>query len=387
MSSRPRIEVVYGTRPEAIKTAPVIRLLRENQALDTTVVVTGQHGAVLHQIQAHFGIVPDVDMAVLRTGQGLGELSAVMFAALTDRWRNDAPHAVLVQGDTATVALAALAAYYAGVRVVHLEAGLRSGDLRSPFPEEGNRRIVGQLAGLHLAPTPAARSRLLAEGVDAATVVVTGNTVIDALRWSANRPAPFDDPRLEEMVAGPDRIVLVTAHRRESWDGGLRRIAEGIAAAVAGRPEVRVVIPLHPNPLVRAAIEPVLRDQETVLLCDPLPYAQFARLLSRSWCAVTDSGGVQEEAPSLGVPVLVTRACTERTETITAGAARLVGTDTNLIATELTALLDQPGVHDRMSHTISPYGDGHAARRAVAAIEHLLGVGDRIPDFGPVLNP
>ncbi|MEV7826235.1 non-hydrolyzing UDP-N-acetylglucosamine 2-epimerase [Microbacterium enclense] len=372
------IDVVYGTRPEAIKCAPLVAELRRRDGIRTTVTVTGQHREMVTEINASFGIRPDADLDVFRRGAGLAETTSTIFAALSARWADGAPDAVVVQGDTASAALAAVAAYYAGARVIHLEAGLRSGDLRSPFPEEGNRRLIAPLASLHLAPTDAAEQNLLAEGVRPDDIVVTGNTGIDALHRQKTHPQRFDDPAMEEIAVGAERVVLVTVHRRESWGGPLARIASAVAEVVSARPDVVAVLPLHPNPAVRAEVRAAVGECERIVLCEPLPYAQFGRMLARAYCTVTDSGGVQEEAPALGVPALVVRETTERGEGVAAGAARLIGTRREAVVTELSALLDDPAVHARMSRAQNLYGDGRAAPRAADAIERLLGVGARV---------
>jgi len=370
----PWIEVVYGTRPEAVKCAPLVAELRRRRGVRTTVTVTGQHREMADEINASFGIRPDADLDVFRRGAPLSETSSAIFAALSARWAGAAPDVVVVQGDTASAALAAVAAYYAGARVVHLEAGLRSGDLRSPFPEEGNRRLIAPLASLHLAPTENAAANLRAEGVADDDIVVTGNTGIDALHRQKTHPQRFDDPAMEEIVNGWQRVVLVTVHRRESWGGPLARIVAAVAETVAARADVVAVLPLHPNPLVRAEVRAAVGDTDRVVLCEPLPYAQFGRMLARAHCVVTDSGGVQEEAPALGVPALVVRDTTERGEGVEAGAARLIGTRRETVMAELAAVLDDPAVHARMSRAQSLYGDGRAAPRAADAIERLVGV-------------
>lgn len=382
-----RVLVIYGTRPEAIKVAPVVRRLRGRSGIRVTVAVTGQHREMVAEVHRHFDIRPDADLDVLRQGQSLQALSASLYSGLLELVEREKPDAVLVHGDTSTAALAALAAYYSQVPVVHLEAGLRSGDLRSPFPEEGNRRIIGQLASLHLAPTGSARSNLVSEAVDPASIAVTGNTVIDALHETLGMPPVFADAAVADAVAAPGRLVLVTAHRREAWEGGLTRMAEGVADVLRTHPDVRVVLPLHPNPIVRRAVAPALAGIGSAVLCEPQDYLAFCHLMARAHCIVTDSGGVQEEAPSIGRPVLVTRENTERPEAIAAGAARLVGTGRAAVARELSALLDDPVRHAAMANAVSPYGDGRAAERAVAAVEAYFGLADRMPDFVPEAAP
>jgi len=371
--SLPWIDVVYGTRPEAVKCAPLVVELRRRESVRTTVTVTGQHREMVDEVNASFGIRPDADLNVFRRGATLAQTSSWMFAALSQRWADATPDAVVVQGDTASAAMAAVAAYYAGARVVHLEAGLRSGDLRSPFPEEGNRRLIAPLASLHLAPTDSAAANLRSEGVSDDDIVVTGNTGIDALRRQASRSQRFDDPAVEDIVNGWNRVVLVTVHRRESWGGPLSRVVKAVAETLAGRPDVVAVLPAHPNPRVRAEVHAAAGDSDRLVICEPLPYGQFSQLLGRAYCVVTDSGGVQEEAPALGVPALVVRDTTERSEGVAAGAARLIGTRHESVVTELAALLDDRHAHARMARARSLYGDGRAAPRAADAIERLLG--------------
>jgi UDP-N-acetylglucosamine 2-epimerase (non-hydrolysing) len=382
--ARPHIMVVYGTRPEAIKCAPVVRALRDDRRFEVTVAVTGQHGAILDRMNEFFGIDVDVDLAMLKPGQSFAELSSRMFAALLALFEERRPDAVMMHGDTSSSALAALAAYYMDIPVIHLEAGLRSGDLMSPFPEEGNRRIAGQLAALHLAPTASARANLIAENVPEARIAVTGNTVIDALFQTIDRTEATLDPRVAAAVAAGRRIVLVTAHRRESWGEGLVNTAEALADVLDAHDDVTVVLPMHPNPVVRSALLPVLGGRADALLIEPQDYPAFCALLNVAHVVVTDSGGVQEEAPALGKPVLVTRGTTERPEALEAGAAILVGTDRDDIRTQLSRLLDDSIAYARMAAAVSPYGDGHATARVVAAIAAHFGVGARARDFHPL---
>jgi len=376
--------VVYGTRPEAIKLAPVIRALRADRRFRTTVAVTGQHGEILERMNGFFGIAVDCDLGMLRPGQSFAELSARMFAGLLALFDERRPDAVLMHGDTSSSALAALAAYYQGIPVMHLEAGLRSHELMSPFPEEGNRRIAGQLAALHLAPTASARDNLLAENVPAESIAVTGNTVIDALFETIDRAGGRMSPSVVTAVEAGRRIVLVTAHRRESWGRGLGNTALALADVLDAHDDVTVVLPMHPNPTVRAALLPVLGNRRDALLIEPQDYPEFCSLLNAAHVVVTDSGGVQEEAPALGKPVLVTRETTERPEAIDAGAAVLVGTDRAGIRAQLDRLLDDPVAYAEMAGAISPYGDGHATARVVAAIAAHFGVGSRVRDFHPL---
>ena len=371
--------VVYGTRPEAIKLAPVIQALAASPGLQVTTAVTGQHREMLDQVNALFGIEPALDLDVIRPRQQLHEITQRVLAGLTDAIRGVRPDAVLVQGDTTTTFVAALAAFYEQVPVVHVEAGLRTHDRYDPFPEEINRRLTSQLASLHLAPTATSRDNLLRDGVDAEAVVVTGNTVIDALLDVVARGLPPEDPALEVLDGGP--AVLVTSHRRESWGRPMSRTAAAVARLAKEFPEVRFVLPAHLNPVVREVLLPPLQGMDNVTITEPLSYGDFARAMAASTVVLTDSGGVQEEAPSLGKPVLVLRDTTERPEAVAAGTVRLVGTDEDLIVDEVSTLLSDPVAHDAMARAVNPYGDGRAAARIVAAVEHFFGRGHRLPDW------
>jgi UDP-N-acetylglucosamine 2-epimerase (non-hydrolysing) len=374
--------VIYGTRPEAIKMAPLVAALADSPHFEPVVVVTAQHRGLLDQVNALFGIRPHFDLDLLRPGQTLAEVTTRATAGIDGLLARQRPDAVVVQGDTTTTLAGALTAFYHRVPVVHLEAGLRTGDPASPFPEEANRRLTSQLARLHLAPTASTRANLLAEGVPPDSVVVTGNTVIDALLWASGLPTDFHDPRLRELERDEGRpVLLVTAHRRESWRGGMAAIGRALARVAAAQPALRIVFPIHPNPVVRDAVLPHLSGHRNVLVTEPLPYGDFARLLRLAHLVLTDSGGIQEEAPSLGTPVLVARDTTERPEAVAAGTARLVGTDEDRIVAGVTALLRSPAQHRRMAQAVNPYGDGRAAERAVAALAHLFGLGPRPRPF------
>lgn len=363
-----RVLVVFGTRPEAIKLFPLIDLLRGDARFDTRVVVTAQHREMLDQVLAFAGIVPDIDLNLMTAGQSLDGLTARLLDALGPVFDAEQPDRVIVQGDTATAMVAALAAYYRKVSVAHVEAGLRSHDPYHPWPEEVNRKIIGTIADLHFAPTRTAADALLAENVPAARVHVTGNTVIDALHRARDRIAaePARAGRLDAVAkrfAGK-RIVLVTTHRRENFGGGMERIARAIAR-IAERDDVGIVFPVHPNPQVRGVMEAMLGYHPRVALIDPLDYPHFVRLLDLCSFVLTDSGGVQEEAPGLGKPVLVLRETTERPEGIAAGTARLIGSDEDRIVAEVVRLLDDPAAHAAMARAHNPFGDGHASARIV----------------------
>ena len=381
-----RVMTVLGTRPEGIKVAPVIHALDRHERLDPVVVVTGQHREMLGQVSATFGIAPDFDLDLMVPGATLTQMTATVLTAVTHLLEQVRPHAVMVQGDTTTVLASSLAAYYTRTPLIHLEAGLRTGDLWSPFPEEGNRRLTAPLASLHLAPTAGARANLLTEGVDPATVAVTGNTVIDALHWALARPVSFTDPRVQEVVrqsrAGRP-VLLATTHRRESWGQPMTRTMTAVRDFAVAHPHVLVHLPMHRNPLVRNVVRPLLQDLDNVVLTDSLGYHEFAHVLAAARVVLTDSGGVQEEAPSLGKPVLVLRDTTERPEAVDAGTVRLVGTTTERVGGALRTLFGDEAAYESMATAVNPYGDGLASRRAVAAMAALLGCGTREPDFQP----
>jgi UDP-N-acetylglucosamine 2-epimerase (non-hydrolysing) len=395
------VVVVVGTRPEAIKLVPLILALRESGAVRPLVISSGQHHAMVQEVLGLAGITTDVDLWVGTRYSSLNSrvaafmrrfedyVSTAFSGVHGDRPTREAmfsgafPGVVLVHGDTSSAFAAALAAFHLRIPVGHVEAGLRTGGYNfSPFPEELNRQLISCIAAVHFAPTPDNEENLVRENIPANQIYVCGNTGIDALQWAARLDVPFDDPRLAELVESDARVVVVTAHRRENWGDGLRGIAEGIARIASRRPELRFVLPLHPNPRVRADLTPVLEPLESVLLTEPLHYAAMARLLARCHLVITDSGGLQEEAPSLGKPVLVTRDSTERTEGIDAGTLRIVGTDPDRIASEAARMLDDPAAYAEMASAVNPYGDGHAAERIVAQLEHMVTGADPPQPFG-----
>jgi UDP-N-acetylglucosamine 2-epimerase (non-hydrolysing) len=378
--------VAYGTRPEAVKVAPLVLALRESPLFTPVVAVTGQHRSMLDQVNEVFGITPDVDLDIHAAGQTLGDVTTRSLGGFEGVLAEHRPDAVVVQGDTTTTFSVALAGFYARVPVVHMEAGLRTNDVSSPFPEEINRRLTTQLAALHLAPTPQSRANLLAEGVDPARVHVTGNTVIDALQWTAGRGLPYGDPALDDLDASDRRVLLVTAHRRESWGVPMQAVGRALARLARRYPDLLVVLPVHRNPVVRKALLPFVAALPNVRVTEPLAYGGFCRLLARADLVLTDSGGVQEEAPSLGKPVLVLRDTTERPEAVAAGTARLVGTDEELVVATVSTLLDDPDAYARMAQAVNPYGDGRAAERTVAALAHFFGIGARPEEFGADLE-
>ena len=364
------VMAIFGTRPEAIKLAPVIAALKADARVNVRVCVTAQHRAMLDQVLELSGIVPDHDLDLMRPAQTLDAITAALLTGIGDVLDRERPDRVIVQGDTATAMIGALAAYYRRLPVSHVEAGLRSGDIYRPWPEEVNRRIVATIADQHFAPTATAAAALHREGIDPATVHVTGNTVIDALLTTRDQIAarPEMTMGLELLFSrfARRRIVLVTTHRRENF-AAMSAVAEAISA-IAARPDVAVIFPVHPNPNVADVMERTLKGRDNIAMIPPQDYAHFVRLLDRCHLVLTDSGGVQEEAPALGKPVLVMRETTERPEGVTAGTARLIGTDPQRIVAEVFALLDDQPRYDAMARAHNPFGDGLASGRIAQVI-------------------
>jgi UDP-N-acetylglucosamine 2-epimerase (non-hydrolysing) len=361
-----RILCIFGTRPEAIKLAPVIEELRRDPAsFDVRVCVTGQHREMLDQVLGTFGITPDFDLALMQPDQSLTDVAARVLVEVRRVLDSFQPRVVIVQGDTTSAMAAGLAAFYAGVDVAHVEAGLRSGDLSAPWPEEANRRLLSVVTRFHFAPTEEAKEHLLREG--AREVSVTGNTVIDALLRVGEVELPFLSPRR--------RLVLVTGHRRENFGAGMESICRALADLVREFDDVEIVYPVHLNPNVRQPVHAILGGEERVHLIDPVDYATFVTLMKRSTLILSDSGGVQEEAPSLGKAVLVMRDTTERPEAVRAGNVRLVGTSRERIAAEAAALLRDPAKLAEMAQVRHPFGDGHASERIADALRSALVTG------------
>lgn len=371
--------IAFGTRPEAIKLAPVIQCLNRHPGIEQRVLVTGQHRLLLDQVLELFGIQPDKDLKVMQADQPLGALTARILHEVEQDLAAYRPDWLIVQGDTTTAMASALAAYYRRIPVAHVEAGLRTRDRFNPFPEEINRRFIGQIADLHFAPTERARQNLLREGVDAATIHVTGNTAIDALlEVASNRVARFhgdgngSSDRLTEELGlhlpfdtERQRLLLVTGHRRESFGEELLNVCDALRTVVRRNSDVHVLYAMHPNPNVCTPVRRELEGVPRIYLTHALDYASFIHLMQLSFLILTDSGGIQEEAPSLGKPVLVLRSRTERVEAIEAGTAKLVGTDPERIVAETERLLRDPGLYARMAQARNPYGDGRAAQRIV----------------------
>ena len=365
-----KVMVVFGTRPEAIKMAPVVKELQKVEDIDTRVVVTAQHREMLDQVLALFNIVPDYDMNLMKHRQDLYSITTGVLNGMKDILIKEEPDLVLVHGDTSTTFAAALAAFYQMIPVGHVEAGLRTRNKYSPFPEEMNRVLTSRLAELHFAPTDLARDNLLAESVPGFKIWVTGNTVIDALLHTV-RP-DYDFPPGLEAIDFNRRVLLVTAHRRENWGERMQNIFAALVELVEEFPDVEVAFPVHKNPIVHDLAEEMLGGRERFHLLEPLDYEPFAHLMSRCYMILTDSGGLQEEAPSLGKPVLVLRDTTERPEAIDAGTVKLVGTVQEKIYNEARQLLIDQAEYQRMAQAVNPYGDGQAAKRIVKEIKEFL---------------
>jgi UDP-N-acetylglucosamine 2-epimerase len=364
MAPKTRILTVCGTRPEAIKLAPVARAALADPRVEHRLCATAQHRQMLDQVLGLFGLTPDDDLDIMKPNQSLTDVTSAVLqgvGAVIDQWK---PDWVIVQGDTTTAFSASLAAFYRQTRVAHVEAGLRTGNMLSPWPEEGNRRLIGQVTTVHFPPTEWAADNLRRENFPESAIEVTGNTVIDALHWvSAELDAAPADSSFDFLDASK-RLILVTGHRRENFDGGLERVCRALAQ-IGARSDVEILYPVHLNPNVQATAKAVLGDSSNVHLIGPQDYLPFVRLMRRAHLIVTDSGGIQEEAPALGKPVLVTRDTTERPEAIQAGTARLIGTSSEALIASVTELLDDPVAYAAMAQAKNPFGDGLAAQRII----------------------
>lgn len=363
---------VFGTRPEAIKMAPLALQLAADERFNARVCVTGQHREMLDQVLTLFDLKPDYDLSIMQPGQDLTDITTGILQGLKNVLDDCKPDIVLVHGDTATTFAAALAAYYQQIPVAHVEAGLRTGNLYSPWPEEANRKLTGAITELHFAPTPGSQQNLLREGIPAERIQVTGNTVIDALLEVTSKltqpdlKAGFDQQF--SFLDHSKKLILVTGHRRESFGGGFERICQALVNTAAKHPDVQILYPVHLNPKVREPVNRLLSNQPNIKLIEPQDYLPFVYLMGRAHIILTDSGGVQEEAPSLGKPVLVMRDTTERPEAIEAGTVKLVGTDTDQICQHLDLLLRDPQAYNRMAMAHNPYGDGKACERISQAL-------------------
>jgi len=376
------VHLVAGTRPEAIKLAPLVSALRD-EGLDPVFIASGQHPTMVHQALDAFGLQSDVALTIDRGSGSQAQLVAGLTVALEEYWNHRPPAAVVVQGDTTTVLSAAMVAFWAKVPITHVEAGLRSHDLAAPIPEEGNRRLVGQVARLHLAPTGDALANLTREGIPVENIVVTGNTVVDAVLKIAAQRRAIEDARVARFVerarAGQSRLLLVTAHRRESWGEPLNRVLQAVLLLLDKYADVEVVLPAHPNPAVGEQVRAYLQDHPRVVVTEPLPYPDLVSTLAASTLVLSDSGGIQEEAPSFGVPVIVLRDVTERMEAVNAGCAVLVGTDRDAVCGTACRLLDDQALRRAMVSRGNPFGDGRAADRSARAIAWMLGRRDVAP--------
>jgi UDP-N-acetylglucosamine 2-epimerase (non-hydrolysing) len=374
---RLRVLSIFGTRPEAVKMAPVIAELSATESIESFVCVTAQHRQMLDQVLKLFDIQPDYDLDLMKPDQALSELTASVLTDLEPVYREVKPDWILIQGDTTTVMAAALLAYYHQIKVGHVEAGLRTGDKWQPFPEEINRRVAGTVTDLHFAPTNHARDNLQREGVPAEQIVVTGNPVIDALQSIMARPYDIDQGPLAE-IPWDRRIILVTAHRRENFGQPLEDILSALGRIMADYgDDLHMVYPVHLNPNVQEPVHRHLGSLANITLIAPLDYQPMVHLMERAYLVLTDSGGLQEEAPALGTPVLVLREMTERPEVIEAGTALLVGSDPDRIVAEATRLLDDPKAYHAMARAVHPYGEGQAAAKIVQALLEASSEGDR----------
>ncbi len=383
-SLRKNVAVVFGTRPDTIKMAPIILELQKHKHFRVTTIATAQHRQMLDQVLTVFGIEPDYDLNIMQPKQSLAKLTKNTIAALDEVLVEAKPDMVLVQGDTTTTFIGSLAAFYRQISVGHVEAGLRTRDKANPFPEEINRRLTSCIADLHFAPTATAKQALLKEHIPADQIVVTGNSVIDALGYAIKKTYKFPDHRLNQFVDEGRKIVLLTMHRRENWGAPMTGACKAVRELARRYPDHRFVFPVHLNPIVREVVYPILGSIRNVVLIEPLPYSDFVNLMARSHLILTDSGGVQEEGPSLGKPVLVLRKVTERPEAVKYGTVKLVGLDPTTIASTARTLLDNRNAYQKMATATNPYGDGHASHRTVQALEYFFGFATKKPtEFRP----
>ena len=374
MANKLKVMTVFGTRPEAIKMAPVVLELKKYTEIEPIVTVTAQHREMLDQVLRLFKITPDYDLDIMSESQTLFDITNKALIGLEKVLKEVNPNIVLVHGDTTTTFVGALTAYYQQIDVAHVEAGLRTSNKYSPFPEEMNRKLTGSIADLHFAPTQTSKNNLLREGVSESKIFVTGNTVIDALHQTVRNDFSFDNHLLENIDYDSKRIILVTTHRRENLGEPMRHVYKALKKLTETFADVEVVFPVHKNPKVREVVNEELGNLKKVHLIDPLDYEPFANLMSRSTLILTDSGGVQEEAPALGKPVLVLRDTTERPEAVEAGTVKLIGTDSDKVYNEAKLLLTDEQEYDRMAKSTNPYGDGKAAQRIISALLYHYGL-------------
>ncbi len=377
-----KILSIFGTRPEAIKMAPVIRELESRPDVESRVVVTAQHREMLDQVVDTFNIKPDYDLEVMRPGQDLFDVTVSVLKGLKGILEVERPDLILVQGDTTTTFTGALAAFYCQIPVGHIEAGLRTYQKYAPFPEEMNRILTTRLADIHFAPTDRSRDALLKEGINPGNIFVTGNPVIDALYQALEQPF-YLDPEISRAFRDNKRVILLTTHRRENLGAPLQDVYMALREVLFKHPDVAIIFPVHKNPAVRSEVKSVLHGVERVYLTEPLDYLPFINVMKRTYMVLTDSGGIQEEAPALGKPVLVLREVTERPEAAAFGTARLIGTDCRKVEDEVNRLLNDEGAYQEMANAVNPYGDGMAASRIIQAVCCYFGLGPAPADFSP----
>ncbi|MBM7853739.1 UDP-N-acetylglucosamine 2-epimerase (non-hydrolyzing) [Desulfohalotomaculum tongense] len=375
-----KVLTIFGTRPEAIKMAPLVLELQKTEGIQCSVAVTAQHREMLDRVLELFRIKPEYDLNIMQAGQTLFDITNRALAGLQEVMHRARPDLVLVHGDTTTTFAASLAAFYRQIPVGHVEAGLRTNNKYSPYPEEMNRRLTGVLADIHFAPTETARENLLREGVSGEKIYVTGNTVIDALKAAVRDNYTFNIPELDGIDFARRRVLLVTTHRRENLGRPMRDIYAALKEIVSDYPDVEIVFPMHKNPAVRRAVRDVLGDLPRVHLIEPLDYQPFINLMQRCYLVLTDSGGMQEEAPALGKPVLVLRDTTERPEAVRAGTVRLIGTARESVSRQTRELLDNPKAYNSMAEAVNPYGDGRASARITQAICYKWNISSRPPE-------
>ena len=365
---------VFGTRPEAIKMIPLVCELERRDGITTIVTLTGQHRQMLDSVMSEFGVSADYDLDIMKSGQSPTDIFAAVLTGFDRVLAETSPDMVLVHGDTTTSVAAALSSFHRHIRVGHVEAGLRTGDKYSPFPEEMNRTLTSRIADIHFAPTEKNRQNLLAEGVRGENIYVTGNTVLDAFAYTVKDGYSFTDPALSRLDFTRGRVITLTAHRRENQGVGIANICRAAIELTRRYPDVTIVYPVHMSPAVRGTVMPLLSDREHIILTDPLPATAMHNLIARSYLVLTDSGGIQEEAPSLGAPVLVLRTETERPEAVEAGGVAMAGVSTDGIVAAASSILDDKALHDRMASAKNPYGDGHASERIADAVEKYFGI-------------
>ncbi len=376
---RKKIAVIFGTRPDTIKMAPIILELKKYPAyFDVLTIATAQHRQMLDQVLDVFKINPDYDLDIMAPKQTLASLTAKIITGLDEVLAKENPDMVLVQGDTSTTCIGSLAAFYRQIPVGHIEAGLRTEDKANPFPEEINRRITGCITDLHFAPTQTAKNSLLKENVDPKTIFVTGNTVVDALEYSVRENYEFTIPVLNEVVKQNKKIVLVTMHRRENWGKPMEGAASAIRRLAQKYPDFAFIFPVHLNPIVRDAVNPILKDMTNVSLIEPLDYLDFVNIMSKSYLILTDSGGVQEEGPHFGIPILVLRYVTERPDAIEFGTVKLVGLDEEKIYNTALQLIENPAEYTKMANAVNPYGDGLSSDRTIKIIKNYFGLSNEV---------